>query len=140
MKTTVVLFSLLGATVRGLYADYQLHRAHSQLVMDTSGSELHAVNGETLFQEVNDVIWTDRGAYLEYSQFITLPKNVVSASLLALPSNTTLIFWLCPLEPEGVLFSYGTELVFYLSNGELCYDYALHSVCQSTSVTLKGII
>lgn len=100
--------------------EYRFSTARGQIIEDISGNAYHAVSGSSLDTELDDVVFTDRGAYFEDSLILMASPSITQTSLV-LPSDFTLIMWIFPLSANGALFSSGYNLNLYLSGNKLCH-------------------
>ena len=100
------------------FLEYRPGINYGQVLRDYSDNGLHAVSGSTSLVENIDVIWTDRGCYIDGSQSrkLTLPANDISTSAFLLPNSFMIAFWiLVDTDQDG--------LVLYRSKSQYSYFY-----------------
>lgn len=89
----IILILLLTESIKGTLLEYNLQGSVGQISFDTSENSLHANSGSTLLEESNDPIYTDRGAYFDQAQILTLPPNPLRPQSV-LPINSNFLFTL----------------------------------------------
>ena len=83
--------------------EYKFFEAVGQAAFDQVSS-YHAVSGNSLGEDISDVIWTDRGAYFSGSSVVTLPPNSIVKEPLLIPKDFIIDMWVFP-KTQGQLYS-----------------------------------
>lgn len=97
----VLLMYANGATI----VEYRPSYDYGQVFHDFSEQTLSAVNGDSSIDAINDILYTDRGAYFNgNSDKMKLPPNNNVTSSFTIPSTFSINIWLMSLASDGLIF------------------------------------
>ena len=139
MKILEIYFFILCCSSTKL-VEYRFYYNYGQVFHDFSENNLPAVNGNSSTTTDFDSMPTDRGAYFQgLNTKIVLPPNNISTIGFGLPSTFSIIMWIFPTEPTGLLFlRYGPNNYFYiiLTGNQMlkfCFFISASSYCGTSS-------